>query len=317
MGRNRISVVTSVYNGERHLHASVSSILGQSFRDFEFIIVNDGSTDDSREILAAFEASDSRIRVLDQSNSGLTSALRHGCAAAGGELIARQDADDWSAPTRLQSLVELLDARPNLVMASSATAYIDDEGEVIEKIARPTDPDQATHELLYEKCGPPAHGSVMFRRSAYDQVGGYRACFYYGQDSDLWLRLGRLGGITYSPEELYHARLSPCGISGAQGHWQSQFGDLGQQAHSARLRGESEEPFVAKAEKLRRELLSTNSKELTIRRQQAGAHYRIGTSLSRRGSARAAQHFRSAIRLYPLHWQSWCRLCGELFLPRK
>ena len=88
-------------------------------------------------------------------------------------------------------------------------------------IERDADPIEATRKLLYEKCGPPAHGSVMFHRAAYEAIGGYRSCFYYGQDADFWLRLAGSGQIAYVPEDLYHARLSPQGISAAQSDWQS------------------------------------------------------------------------------------------------
>lgn len=307
----RISVVMSVYNGERHLRASIESILQQSFADFEFVIINDGSTDGSRGILEEYRARDSRVRIIDQSNAGLTAALKTGCDVAVGEFIARHDADDWSAPSRLECLVNLMDSWPAVVMASSWAIYVDDEGEVVDRVERPIEPREATRRLLHERCGPPAHGTMMIRRSAYHQAGGYRTCFYYGQDADLWLRLGLLGLIAYVPQELYHWRLSPEGISGNQTGWQSQFGELGQLSHAARLRGESDDPFVRQAEAVREELLAKRGGKSTARHQYAAAHYRIGTSLSRRGNPTARRHFWSAIRLDPLHWKSWCRLGFE------
>ncbi len=312
MRSQRVSVVMSVYNGERYLRQAVESILRQSLADFEFIIVNDGSIDATADILTEFTDRDSRVRVIEQANTGLTIALRNGCAQAVGEFIARQDADDWSAPRRLETLMKLLDRCPAAVMASSWGADVDDSGQFADLIQRPSDPEQATHQLLHERCGPPAHGSVMFRRGAFESVGGYRECFYYAQDWDLWLRLAQLGYIAYAPEELYHRRLLPQGISGSQTHWQLQFGELGQLCNAARLRGESDYPFVEKAEELRRKLLSTKSAKFETQRQQAATHYRIGTCLSRRGNAHARQHFWRAVRLDPLHWRSWCRLCVEL-----
>jgi glycosyltransferase involved in cell wall biosynthesis len=311
----RVSVVMSVYNGERHLGSAIDSILQQSFSDFEFIIVNDGSTDGSTEILREFESRDSRVRVIDQTNCGLTIALQTGCAAAHGEFIARQDADDWSDPTRLEKLINLFDLQTDAAMVGSWAAYIDDDGELVELIERCANSREATHRLLYEKYGPPAHGTVMFRRSVYEQVGGYRTCFYFGQDSDLWLRLGIIGQIGYVQESLYRARISANGISGKHAHWQSQFGKLGQQCHSARLQGQSEQPFIARAEQLRQAFLSQRSNRSSTTRQEAAAHYRIGTSLSRRGNPRARKHFWSAICLNPLHVRSWCRW-GATFLLR-
>ena len=309
-------MVMSVYNGQRHLRAAVASILEQTFRDFEFIIVNDGSTDGTSELLAEFESSDPRVRIIDQPNAGLTIALQTGCAAATGDYIARQDADDWSDPTRLEKLVKLLDAYPAAVIASSWASYIDDEGELVEIVERCSDPREATRKLLYDNSGPPAHGSVMFRRSAYEHVGGYRKSFYFAQDSDLWLRLGTNGEIAYVQESLYKWRISVNGISGANSEVQMQFGNLGRECHAARLRGETDEALVSQAEQLRQGLLARKTTRKEARRQQAAAHYRIGTSLSRRGNPRARRHFWSAIRLNPLHLGSWCRLAATFLLPR-
>lgn len=311
----RVSVVMSVYNAECHLQRAIDSIQQQSFGDFEFIIVNDGSTDQSREILAEVECRDTRVRVLDQHNTGLTIALRAGCQAATGEFIARQDADDWSGPTRLEKLVQLLDASPDVVMASSWASYIDDDGELVEIVERSADPHEATRKLLYDKSGPPAHGTMMFRRDAYAQVGGYRECFYFGQDADLWLRLGMIGKIAYVQEALYDWRISVNGISSANSILQAHFGDLGQQCHAARLRGESDEKIVAQVHELRQTLLARRSNASLTRRQQAATHYRIGTTLTRRRNSKARHHFLSAIRLNPFHWRSWCRLCMDFVLP--
>ncbi|MBI3866299.1 MAG: glycosyltransferase family 2 protein [Planctomycetia bacterium] len=308
----RISVVMSVYNGQRHLRRAVESILRQTSANFEFIIVNDGSTDDSRVILGELAAQDSRIRVIDQPNRGLTCALCSGCHEARGEFIARQDADDWSTPGRLAALVAHLDANPAVVMAGTWAVYVDDDNETVDRIQPPIDAKEATRRLLHERCGPPAHGAIMFRRSAYEDVGGYRTCFYYAQDFDLWLRLGRVGLLSYVPEEHYHVRVSPLGISGVRSDWQLQFADLGQLAHEARVRGESDEAFVAAAEQLRQDLLSAKLKLSHVRRQQSAAYYRMGTCMSRLGNPRACSHFWSSIRLNPLHWRSWCRLSLEL-----
>ncbi|HEY3964464.1 MAG TPA: glycosyltransferase family A protein [Planctomycetaceae bacterium] len=308
----RISVVMTVYNGERHLPSAVESILRQSFSDFEFIIVNDGSTDGSRAILDDFAARDRRMKVIDQPNAGLTKALQRGCCAATGEFIARQDADDWSHPQRLERVVQLLDSCSAASMAGSWALHIDDDGEIVDRVQPPADPQEATRRLLHDCCGPPAHGTMLVRRSAYEQVGGYRTCFYYAQDSDLWLRLAQIGLVAYVPEELYHARLSPASISGSRSDWQLQFGELGRLAHAARMRGESDEPLVNRALRLRQELLERQAAISDINCQQSGAHYRIGTCLSRRDSPRARYHFWAAIRLNPLHWRSWCRLGFEL-----
>ncbi|MGO8747676.1 MAG: hypothetical protein ACLQNE_17025, partial [Thermoguttaceae bacterium] len=188
-------------------------------------------------------------------------------------------------------------------------------GDEVETVERPTDPEIATHQLLHERMGPPAHGSVMFRREAYEASGGYRDCFYYAQDSDLWLRMADVGLIAYLPQYLYYWRLSPETISGMSGHVQWQFGELGQRCHAARLAGASETPFLDQAKSLRGELLARKGNSSPMRRSRAAANYRIGTSLSRRHNPRAKGYFWSAVRLNPLHWRGWFRLCFELLRP--
>jgi glycosyltransferase involved in cell wall biosynthesis len=114
----RVSVVMSVYNGLPFLREAVQSILCQTFEDFEFVIINDGSTDDSLSYLRSVEAMDSRVRILDQANAGLTRALIRGVNEARASLIARMDADDLSTPDRLQKQVAVLDGRPDLLAAT-------------------------------------------------------------------------------------------------------------------------------------------------------------------------------------------------------
>src|SRR5262245_17827114 len=110
----RVSVVMSVYNGLPLVRAAVQSILDQTLEDFEFVIVNDGSTDGTLDYLRSVEAHDSRIRVLDQANTGLTRALIRGVAEARAPLIARMDADDISAPDRLHKQVQVMDSDPDI-----------------------------------------------------------------------------------------------------------------------------------------------------------------------------------------------------------
>jgi glycosyltransferase involved in cell wall biosynthesis len=307
----RVSIIMSVYNGERYLPTAVQGVLAQEFDDFEFIIVNDGSDDGTLDLLARYAAADGRIRVVDQPNTGLTVALRNGCAVARGEFIARQDADDWSHPSRLKQCVGLLDRVPDVVMASSWTMTIDEAGDLVEANTPPADRALATRQLLEECIGPPGHGSMMFRRAAYEAVGGYRSCFYFAQDIDLWLRLGGRGTIAYVPDYLYQYRISPRGISGWRSKLQWQFGFLAQDAHAARRQGRSEEPFLDRAERLRAEVLGSGRRNTGSRRLEAAANYRIGVGLSRHGNPRARSYFWSAIRLDPIHWRSWCRLGVE------
>jgi len=124
-----ISVVMSVYNGAKYLRESVESILSQGGVDFEFIIVNGGSTDESGNILGEYAARDDRIRIIEQENTGLTRALIRGCNEGKGKYIARQDAGDVSLPERLKSQAEHFTKEPEAVLVSCGTRFVGSEGE--------------------------------------------------------------------------------------------------------------------------------------------------------------------------------------------
>lgn len=125
----KISVVMSVYNGERYLGEAVESIFNQTFSDFEFIIINDGSTDRTPEILT--EIDDPRAKVINQPNRGLTASLNRAIRLAKGEYIARMDADDISEPTRLERQVEVLDRDPDVVLVACWYEVIDEKGNFL------------------------------------------------------------------------------------------------------------------------------------------------------------------------------------------
>lgn len=312
-----VSVVMSVYNGARYLQSAMDSILQQEGVSLEFIIVNDGSVDESGRILEEYAARDSRVIVMEQQNAGLTASLIQGCRLARGEFIARQDADDLSFPGRLAKQRDVLRANEDLVFVSSWAQGVGPEGEWLEVVQRPEDASQATDALLYAKTGPPAHGTVMMRRAAYEAVGGYRAEFYFAQDSDLWLRLGRLGQLKYMPEMLYAWRVSPTGISTSRQAQQLRFGDLGQLCHAAILRGESEVPYLEQAAELASIIRSEKHQTQHVdARTKAWGLYRIGTTLARQGDSRARDYFWQTIQTQPLHVRAWIRLFQSYLVKR-
>ena len=202
-----VSVVMSVYNGSDLLAKALDSILAQEGVTLELIVVNDGSTDDCAAILDEYARRDPRVRVIHQDNTGLTRALIRGCAAARGQFIARQDADDISLPGRLAHQVAFLNAHPEAVMTASGVRRVGPGGEDMgEDISRGEELHEGLGKLtLAEIAGPPHHGSTMFRRSAYEAVGGYRAAFRVAQDLDLWLRLAEVGKCLGIPDILYQA----------------------------------------------------------------------------------------------------------------
>jgi glycosyltransferase involved in cell wall biosynthesis len=285
----------------------MESILSQQDVDFEFIVVNDGSTDGSRDILADYSARDKRIRIIDQHNVGLTCALIKGCAEARCEFVARQDADDVSFLERLSKQVKLLKSSPDNILVSCWVEYIGPNDELLEVVKRPADPMDATEGLIYRKQGPPAHGSVIFRKEAYERAGGYREAFYYAQDSDLWLRMSQYGLITYVPEVLYRYRVSLNCITATRRGIQTQFAVLGHKCHAARLRGESEEMFFSTARQMRDEIMSGKLDPVDPG-GPAFTNYFIGAWLEKQSSLEAKRYFIEALRINPLMWRAWLRL---------
>jgi glycosyltransferase involved in cell wall biosynthesis len=191
-----------VYNAEEYLEAAVDSILEQTFDDFEFLIVDDASTDESAEILAAYD--DSRIRILrNEENEGLTWSLNRALDAARGTYIARQDADDLSDPDRLRRQIEYMDSHPGVAVLGTGAEIIDEDGDRLNRrcvLARPTLTD------LHKK-NHIIHGSILARRAALEDVGGYDELFRYSQDYDLWLRIAEDYEIRNLPEPLYALRV--------------------------------------------------------------------------------------------------------------
>jgi glycosyltransferase involved in cell wall biosynthesis len=311
MNEPEISVVMSVYNGLKYLPGAIESILAQEQADFEFIIIDDGSTDGSTALSEQYASSDRRIRFIKQENMGLTRALIRGCQKAKGRFIARQDADDFSMPGRLAKLSDMLRNDSSLAFVSSWAEVIGPEDETLMVYKRPADPDAATHQVLYERIGPPGHGSVMFRREIYEQVGGYRSEFYYAQDSELWLRMARVGRLAYAQEVLYKYRISDLSLSGNRHSVKQPYADLIDELHEARMTGQSEEPILAKLPSLPRHPAGSH---LSSQHQTL---YFIGRCLFNRRDPRATKYLFRSVWSKPTNWKAWLVLAASLPLRLK
>jgi len=312
----RVSVVMSVYNDERRVAAALKSILDQEGVALEFIVVDDGSTDQTPAVLAEWSGRDRRLRVIRQENAGLTRALIRGCAEARGEFIARQDADDISLPGRLRRQAELLSANPEMVLALAWTRIVGPGGETLGEVTSPTDSAELTRLLREEMKGVPSHGCAMFRRDAYLRAGGYRPQFYYAQDCDLWLRLAPLGAAGCVGEYLYELRQSVGSISSARRELQARFGALAQAAYQARRGGRSEEPFLLDAERARVAALDARGKPPS-RRNRATSCRLIAAALDQRGGDGAAAYHWMAVRAWPLDLRAWKGLALHYFARRR
>ncbi len=207
-----LSVVMSVYNSESFLAEAIESVLGQTFSDFEFVIVDDGSTDRSTEILAAYARRDPRIRLYRQENRGVVDALNRGCDLAQGACIARMDADDIALPDRLSRQMGFLAGRPAVALIGGAVDVIDPDGRRMYTLRYPVGEDQIKYGLPLWNCF--AHPTIVMRTDAFRVVGGYRKAFLYAEDYDLWLRLAERYDVANLAESILLLRTHGAQVTG-------------------------------------------------------------------------------------------------------
>jgi len=202
-----ISVAMSVYNGERFLAAAIESVLAQSFSDFEFLILDDGSSDASRAIAAHYAARDPRIRLTARENRGLVKSLNELLTIARAPLVARMDADDVSLPQRFARQVAFLTTRPDVGVLGTWTEDID-ENDAVYHLDVPDHPVDHQQFVTAVDAGAPllCHPAVMFRRDLVLSLGGYHPAFHHCEDLDLWLRLASVTQIANLPERLLRYR---------------------------------------------------------------------------------------------------------------
>lgn len=211
----------TVYNAERYLRAAIESVLTQTFSDFEFLIVNDGSKDHSLAVLEEYAGRDQRIVLLSRENRGLPASLNEGLELAHGEFVARMDADDICLPGRFMRQVEFLENHPSCVAVGSAALRIDSDGDEIgmtsERVCRHEELDA----MLMSGKVPLMHPTVMMRRSALSAVGGYQS-LPICEDYDLWLRLAEIGTLANLNDVLLKYRWLPNSYSHARLESQAQ-----------------------------------------------------------------------------------------------
>ena len=203
MANPKVTVLMSVYNGERFLRESMDSILSQTFKDFEFLIVNDGSTDRTKEILESYN--DPRISIINNDkNIGLTRSLNKGLALAKGEYIARMDADDISLPERLEKQVEFLDTNPSIGVLGIKSNVIDEKGNTLFQVKHPESHADIMAKLLLDNRF--IHSSVIMRKLLLDKYGYYNEELPMAQDYELFLGLSHSTQFANLSEPLHQWR---------------------------------------------------------------------------------------------------------------
>ncbi len=284
----------SVYNAGGFLKEAVESVLAQTFEDFEFVIINDGSSDTSLATLREF--TDPRVRILTQENRGLIAALNRGILESTGQYIARMDADDRCEPDRLEIQVRYLDEHPNIALLGGSVATMDESGNPLAPCVRYPQ----THEEIWAEIGRRpsvfCHPAVMYRREEAIDVGMYRPDFAHAEDAEFFARLMTTYRAANLPDVLLHYRLCRSSVSLVRlAHGQA----------NARLvarmidRWQPGEDFVPTEEERRiaeREIARC-SEPVPPQKIESAYQSRVARELLRgRQWRRALQHYRNAIR---------------------
>ncbi|WP_448701617.1 glycosyltransferase [Mucilaginibacter sp. AW1-3] len=205
-----ITVLMPAYNAERYIAEAIASVLQQTYADFELIIVNDGSTDGTRNIIRTFK--DPRIKLIDQPNMGVAAALNTGLEHATAPYIARFDADDICYPERLEKQLHFLQHNPEYILVGSDAEYIIENGDFLfnfQCIAHTHDEIMAK---LYFYC-PFIHPTVMYKKESVRNAGGYPNHAHNFEDYLLWTNIARIGKLYNMPQPLIKYRLNPTSVT--------------------------------------------------------------------------------------------------------
>ncbi len=201
-----------VFNSENYLEESILSILNQTYKNFELIILDDGSTDESKHIIAQYAQSDKRIRPYYSSkNIGIVKRLNEGLSLAEGNIIARMDSDDISLPKRLETQLLFLNDNPQIDVVGASTITIDSNGAQTDVIRRTTNSIHLYWISFFSN--PLSHPTVMFKKESILAMGGYLLSQYPVEDFDLWIRVMKSGRISNIAEPLLKYRIHPNSIS--------------------------------------------------------------------------------------------------------
>lgn len=195
-----VSILLPTYNGAPYIREAIESVLNQSYQDWELIVTDDASTDNTGEVVKEYVGRDARISYeRNEKNLRLPGNLNKGLSLAKGVYIARIDEDDvWSDVDKLQKQVAFLDAHPEHVLIGTGFRMVDEQGAHVRDVIPFADDAQLRKNIL--SYNPFGHSTVVFRKAPVMELGGYDADIRYGEDYDLWLRLGQKGKLANVPE---------------------------------------------------------------------------------------------------------------------
>lgn len=309
----QITVLMSVFNGEKFLKEAIDSILNQTYGDFEFVIINDGSRDSSKDIILSYN--DSRIRLINNENNiGLIASLNKGLTLARGEYIARQDADDISLLSRLEKQVRFFKKNKNAGVVGTNFIIINESGEEINKVKFPEKSVDLKKGLL--RASQFAHGSTMFKKKCIERVGPYREEFKHCEDYDLWLRFSHYYELANLQEYLYKWRLAVSSISFEHRYYQRRCSQLAVEMHKERVsRGED---LIQRGELNSKDILALflNEREANNPENKIqGLYYKVFGYLMNNRTQIAKKSCLAALNLNKTNIKTWCLLLICLIKP--
>ena len=298
----KVSVIMSVYNSEEVVRESINSILCQTLKDIELIVINDGSTDSTIDILSSFN--DPRVVLIDQENLGLTKSLIKAAKLAKGRYLARQDSDDVSLLNRLEKQIDYLEKNKDIALVGTQSIQIDEDGENIGKIDLLREYDDILENIA--TLNQFVHGSIMMRRSVYEAVGGYRREFRYSQDYDLFLRISEQYKVENLSDYLYKSRHNRNMVSLTHKEDQLYFSECARVLASQRANGDIDQldkksklPIVKRNE-------NSNSK--------LNYHRHLISSFIRKGNViKVRKHAIALLKTRPTDMHTWLVLILSFF----
>lgn len=294
-----ISVVMSVYKNADHVHKTISSVLTQTGVDFDFIIISDGADDDVIDVINQF--SDPRITLLEQPNQGLTKALIYACEYVKSDFIARIDAGDIMVQSRLLVQSTLLSDQPNIGIVTSWVRVTTEEGYFLYDVKQTSQSlEQSLRGTSVGELRSMFHASVMFRRSVYRHVGGYRKQFYFSQDCDLWTRMIENCNVAVIPESLTVGLFSANGLSGNHASKQQVLSQLIARANRLRQQGDSDSSILSEAQSIKPGSSAGKSSKNNFR-----GYYFIAKILYDNRSKFAKRYWYTAFKAQPLNYKVW------------
>ena len=221
-----VSVILPAFNAERFISGAIDSIIGQSFKDFELLVIDDGSTDNTAAIVQGY--SDLRIRLIQKENEGVAATLNRGIELAKGQYIWRHDADDISLPEKLQKEVEFLEQHDDCLLVATQVAFMTERGKVAWKRRQPkshwlgNQPHRWVTPEDFSPFSPITHGTTLIRSKAFILAGPYRQQFITSEDIDMWLRMLEHGELAVLNSCLSLHRLSSASATAVHG-WKNEF----------------------------------------------------------------------------------------------